>query len=181
MNGGIEPSRRGQTPSEPVSGPPGAALSILLLFGFLAFVFVFAATAGFVTSNNVDGWYETIRKPALTPANWVFPVVWNFLYFLMGLSGWLIWRSAGSFPAAGAPLAIFAAQVMLNFTWSVIFFGMHSTAGAAIEIFALLAAILATIFAFWRINRLAAALLFPYLAWVLFATYLSLAVWLLNR
>ena len=177
----IRPARGRQLPPEPSEQPLGTTLSILLLFGFLAFVFVFAAMAGFVTSSNVEGWYATIEKPPLTPANWVFPVVWNFLYFLMGLAGWLVWRTAGGFAAAGAALALFAAQIMLNFTWSVIFFGLHSTGGAVVEIFILIAAIAGTIVAFWRINALAAILMAPYLAWTLFATYLTVAVWLINR
>ncbi|KAB7739992.1 tryptophan-rich sensory protein [Parvibaculum sedimenti] len=153
---------------------------MLLLFGFLAFVFAFAGLGGYVTSTNIESWYVDLQKPSLTPANWVFPVVWNFLYFLMGLSGWLVWRSAGGFAPGGAALSIFGAQIMLNFTWSVVFFGLHSPGGALVEIFVLLAAIVANIIAFWRVNMLAGLLLLPYLAWSLFATYLTAMVWLLN-
>ncbi len=174
-------SRRRHLPPEPAAPQqPGTALSILLLFGFLGFVFAFASMAGFVTAHNVEGWYTTIAKPPLTPANWVFPVVWNFLYFLMGLSGWLVWRKAGGFAAAAAPLILFALQITLNFTWSVIFFGLHSTGGAAIEIFVLIAALALTILFFWRVTPLAAILLLPYLAWTLFAAYLTIAIWLIN-
>ncbi|MEN6543534.1 TspO/MBR family protein [Parvibaculum sp.] len=167
--------------SEPSAQTPGTIQSIILLFGFLAFVFTFAGLGGYVTTANIESWYATLQKPSLTPENWVFPVVWNFLYFLMGLSGWLVWRTAGGFAAGGAPLAIYGAQVMLNFSWSVVFFGLHSPGGALIEIFVLLAAIAANIMAFWRVNRLAALLLLPYLAWSLFATYLTAMVWLLNK
>lgn len=159
---------------------PGIALSILLLFGFLGFVFLFAAIAGRITADNLDPWYAALSKPALTPADWVFPIVWNFLYFLVALSGWLVWRTAGGFMAAGAAMSLFGAQMMLNFAWSVIFFGMHSLGGAAIEILVLVGTIAATVVSFWRINVAAAALLLPYLAWSLFATYLTIDIWLLN-
>mgnify|MGYP005814982103 CR=1 FL=1 len=160
---------------------PGVGLSILLLLAFLAFVFVFGALAAYVTTANLDTWYVGLHKPALTPADWVFPIVWNFLFFMISIAGWLIWRTAGSFPAAGAALSLFAAQMMLNFAWSVVFFGMHSLGGAVIEIFALIGFVGATILAFGRINILAAALMLPYLVWTLFATYLTIAIWLLNR
>jgi len=170
----------GRMPPGPSAQTPGTIQSILLLFGFLAFVFTFAGLGGYVTSANIETWYATLQKPSLTPENWVFPVVWNFLYFLMGLSGWLVWRAAGGFIAGGAALSIFGAQVMLNFSWSVVFFGLHSPGGALIEIFVLLAAVVANILAFWRFSKLAALLLLPYLAWSLFATYLTAMVWLLN-
>ncbi|MGB5947709.1 MAG: TspO/MBR family protein [Parvibaculum sp.] len=167
--------------TEPYMRTPGVAISILLLFGFLAFVFLFAAISGGITTANLGGWYAGLAKPALTPANWVFPVVWNFLYLLIAISGWLVWRTAGGFTAAGPAMALFAAQMMFNFAWSVLFFGLHSLGAAVIEVLFLVLAIVATIVAFWRISALAAALLLPYLAWTLFATYLTTAVWLLNR
>src|SRR5690606_12715073 len=100
---------------------------------------------------------------------------------LIAISGWLVWRTAGGFTAAGPAMALFAAQMMFNFAWSVLFFGLHSLGAAVIEVLFLVLAIVATIVAFWRISALAAALLLPYLAWTLFATYLTTAVWLLNR
>ena len=179
MSGEFVPPSR-QMSSEPSSQPPGTLQSIILLFGFLAFVYAFASLSSFVTTANIDSWYVDLQKPALTPPNWAFPIVWNFLYFLIGLAGWLIWRSAGGVAAGGAPLSIYGAQVMLNFSWSVVFFGLHSPGGAVVEICVLLAALVANIMSFWRISKLAAVLLLPYLAWTVFATYLTAMVWLLN-
>lgn len=160
---------------------PGVTLSILMLFAFLGMVFVFAGAAAWVTSSNIESWYAGIQKPSLTPENWVFPIVWNFLYFLIGLSGWLVWRAAGGINEAGVALSLFTAQLMFNFGWTVIFFGLHSPGLATIEIVILDASIAATAFAFWHVSRLAALLLLPYLAWTLFATCLTIAVWALNR
>lgn len=165
---------------EPVK-TPGVMLSILMLFLFLGVVFACAAAGGAVTTANIEGWYADIAKPALTPANWVFPIVWNFLFFLMGIAAWLTWRAAGGLNAAGGALSLFGAQLMLNFAWSVLFFGLHKPGLAIFEALALDAAIAATIWAFWHLSRLAALLLVPYLAWSLFATYLTAAVWFLNR
>lgn len=177
--GGASPSARTETGGRVPT--PGIALSILLLFGFLGFAFLFATIAGRITAENLDPWYAALAKPALTPADWVFPIIWNFLYFLVALSGWLAWRTAGGFMAAGAAMSLFGAQMMLNFAWSVIFFGMHSPGGAAIEIVVLAGTIAATVVSFWRINVAAATLMLPYLAWTLFAAYLTVAIWALNR
>lgn len=176
MTGTPNGTQAGETPGQ----TPGVGLSILLLFGFLAFVFAVAGVGGEVTTHNIESWYAGLQKPPLTPAEWVFPIVWNFLYFLIALAGWVAWRTAGSFPAAGGAMSLFAMQMMLNLAWSVVFFGMHSPGIASIEILFLLAAIAANMVAFWRINVVAGALLLPYLAWTLFATYLTFAVWFLN-
>lgn len=171
----------GENRSSSTASQPGTTATILSLFGFLAIVFVFAAAGGAVTAPQIDGWYAGLAKPALTPVNWVFPIVWNFLFFLIGLAGWLVWRTAGGIDRAGAALSFFLAQLMLNFAWSVIFFGLHSPGGATIEILVLVATVMATVLAFWRISRIAALLMLPYLAWCVFATYLTVAIWLLNR
>ena len=170
--------RSGQA-TEPAQ-TPGVLLSILMLFAFLGVVFACAAAGAYVTTSNLESWYEGIAKSELTPANWVFPVVWNFLFFLMGLSAWLVWRAAGGLNEAGLALSVFAAQLMLNFAWSVIFFGLHRTGFATFEIIVLNATIALTIWTFWAHSRLAALLLVPYLLWCLFATWLTAAVWTLN-
>lgn len=159
---------------------PGVALSILMLFAMLGVVFACAVAGGMVATANMESWYDGIAKPQLTPANWAFPIVWQALFFLMGLSGWIVWRTAGGLNAAGGALSLFAAQLMLNFAWTVLFFGMHRPGLAIFEILALDAAIGATIWAFWHHSRLAAGLMVPYLAWSLFATWLNIAVWQMN-
>lgn len=160
---------------------PNAVRSILWLLVFLGVVFIFAAAGGSVTATSVKTWYVTLIKPPLTPPNWVFAPVWTLLFFLMGLAAWLVWRRAGGIGKAGAALPLFFAQLGLNFGWSIAFFGMRNPAIAMIEIFVLLAAIIATVLSFSRIERLAGLLLLPYLAWTAFATYLTVAIWWLNR
>jgi len=160
---------------------PGAVQSILWLLVFLGVVFIFAAAGGSVTATSVKTWYVTLIKPPLTPPNWVFAPVWTLLFFLMGLAAWLVWRRGGGIGKSGAALPIFFAQLGLNFGWSIAFFGMRNPAIAMIEIFVLLAAVIATVLRFSRIEKLAGLLLLPYLAWTAFATYLTVAIWWLNR
>lgn len=160
---------------------PGVALSIVMLFAFLGVVFAVAFAGAAVTTANLSDWYNSIAKPELTPANWVFPIVWNLLFLMMGIAGWLVWRAAGGLNEAGGVLSIFAAQLMLNFAWSVLFFGLHRPDLALAEVIVLDLAITATIVGFWWHSKLAALLLVPYLLWTLFATWLTAAIWLLNK
>jgi tryptophan-rich sensory protein len=159
---------------------PGVARSILMLFAFLGVVFGCAAAAGYITAQSVTTWYVDIIKPENTPEAWVFPIVWNFLFFLMGLSGWLVWRKAGGLEAAGAAMSIFVLQLMLNFTWTLVFFGLHALGLAVVTNLALDVAIGLTIYLFCRHSRIGALLLVPYFLWSLFATWLSFAIWRLN-
>ncbi len=166
----------------PTSGQtPGVALSILMLFAFLGAVFAVAFAGAQVTTANLDVWYNSIAKPDLTPENWVFPIVWNLLFLMMGIAGWLVWRTAGGLNEAGGVLSVFAAQLMLNFAWSVLFFGLHRPDLALAEVILLDLAIAATIAGFWRHSKVAALLLVPYLLWTLFASWLTAAIWLLNK
>ena len=133
-----------------------------------------------VTATSVREWYPHIQKPWWTPPSAVFGPVWTVLYLLMGVSAWLIWRdTVGS--ARRSALLIFATQLVLNGAWSFLFFGLRSPGWAALEIVLLWSSIVATMLAFSRIHRLAAALLLPYLAWVSYAMALNFAIWNLNR
>lgn len=130
--------------------------------------------------GDFRSYFESLRKPPLTPPPAAFGPAWTTLYLLMGASAWLVWKRRAEDEAAAA-LALFAAQLVLNATWSVIFFGRHRTGRALLEIVLLWMTILATIVKFWRLRPLAGALLLPYLAWVSFAAYLNAGIWLLNR
>lgn len=99
---------------------------------------------------------------------------------MMGISLWLLVLAPASRQRTTA-IGLFLLQLLLNFAWTPIFFGLHRTDLAAIEIVLLLLALLATIGAAARVSRPSALLLVPYAAWVSFATYLSIGFWWLNR
>ncbi|WP_128477522.1 TspO/MBR family protein [Halorussus pelagicus] len=132
-----------------------------------------------LTADEVATWYPTLAKPAFTPPSWLFGPVWTTLYLLMGVALYLVWRSDDGRPRTVA-LALFGAQLVLNAAWTMVFFGAQAIFGGLVVILVLLATILATIGAFARIDRRAAALLVPYLLWVGFATALNLQIWRLN-
>ncbi|MEL7029602.1 MAG: TspO/MBR family protein [Pseudomonadota bacterium] len=134
---------------------------------FLAANFA-AASSGAVFRPG--DWYDALSKPAWTPPDWLFPVAWSVLYVMIAAAGWLIWREAGWTAPA---LALYALQLVLNAVWSALFFGLRRPGWALIEVSVLWAAIVATIWAFYPISPLAAALMAPYAVWVTFAAVLN--------
>lgn len=149
--------------------------------GALAFVVGCEAVglAGAAVTDPASDWYRALAKPSFQPPAWVFGPAWTLLYALMGLAAWRVWPRRAE-PAARSALVLFGAQLAVNAAWSPVFFGAHAV-GAALAVIAVLAVLVAaTIVAFRRVDRTAAALLLPYLAWVLFATVLNAAILRLN-
>ncbi len=135
--------------------------------------------SGFFTVSAIPGWFQTIEKPSWNPPNWVFGPVWTSLYVLMGIAMLLIWTRPKS-PLRQRALYLNAAQLVLNFFWSLIFFNLHAIGWALLEIGVLWVLIVSTMFAYDRVYKPAAWLLLPYIVWVTFATMLNGAIWWLN-
>jgi tryptophan-rich sensory protein len=150
-----------------------------LLF-WLAVCFAVAGISGRWTAVEVVGWYKTLRMPAIAPPNWLFGPVWTLLYALMAVAVWRVALTAAT-PARNLAIALFLAQLALNFAWSLIFFRWHAIGWAFAEIAALWVAIAATALAFARVDLPAAWMMAPYLAWVSFASLLNFLIWRLNR
>lgn len=132
------------------------------------------------TLPNIAPWYDSLDKPPLTPPNWLFGPAWTTLFTLMAIAFYRILRLETGAPGRKRAIALFAAQLVFNVGWSFAFFGAHSPALGLCVILPMEALILATIHAFWRLDRVAAWLLLPYPLWVAFATYLNAGVWALN-
>ena len=142
-----------------------------------------ALTSGlgsWATIPNIPAWYEGLAKPPLIPPNWVFGPVWTLLYLLMAYAVWRVMSAPAALPGRGRAIAMFFVQLGLNALWPWAFFAARNPAAGALNIVALDLAVLATLYLFWRVDRVAALCLVPYLAWVIFATYLNLGVWRLN-
>jgi tryptophan-rich sensory protein len=137
------------------------------------------AAIGAAASVNAASFYAQLVQPDWAPPSSWFGPVWAVLYASMGIAAWLVWRKRGLLEARGA-LTLFLAQLALNSLWSWLFFGWHRGALAFADILLLWVLIVATLIAFWRVQRLAGALLGPYLLWVTFAAALNYAVWQLN-
>ena len=128
----------------------------------------------------MNDWYESLQRPLLTPPNWVFGPVWTVLYIMIAISILLFVKNY----KAGSGLGIYfliALHLITNFSWTVLFFRMQNPGLALIDIVILDVSLVIMIYYFWQTNRIASILLWPYLIWVLFATYLNFSFYILNR
>lgn len=145
---------------------------------WLALCFV-AAAIGSAASLQAGQFYAQLVRPDWAPPGYLFGPVWTVLYALMAISAWLVWRING-YRGASSALTLFLVQLGVNALWSWLFFAWHLGAISFAEIVLLWVLIVATLIAFWRISRLAAVLLIPYLLWVSFAAVLNYVMWQLN-
>lgn len=130
---------------------------------------------GLITNSSID--YAIINRPKISPPGWIFPVVWTILYILMGISyGLLIENKKNDLKTK----SIYIAQLFLNYSWSIIFFTLKLRFLAIIWIILLVISIIIMIAIFFKRNKISGILQIPYLLWCLFATYLTISIYLLN-
>ncbi len=132
--------------------------------------------ASFLTGENMS-LFDSIRKPPLSPPDWLFPVTWTVLYVLMGIASYLVLLTC---KPDCTPLIVYGVQLAFNFAWSLFFFNLRLYLFSFLWLILLWLLILTTILLFRRISKTAACLLLPYLLWVTFAGYLNFGIFLLN-
>lgn len=124
--------------------------------------------------------FALMRKPPLAPPAWAFPVTWTALYVMMGAASYLVYASGASRVRRERALTFYALQLGMNFFWSIIFFSLERYLTAFIWLVGMWMLILICTVLFWHIDRRAGRLMLPYLAWVAFAGYLNMGIFLLN-
>jgi translocator protein len=147
------------------------------------FWFLVAGVGGVVTGGGIDnGWYGGISKPAWTPDGVVIGAVWTTIFVLTSLSMILSWNNKARFARGrfGLVVGLFVINGALNVLWSYLFFGQHLLGAAVFEAGILGLSVVALITLIRPVSRLASSLLFLYLIWVAFATYLTYTVWMMN-
>ncbi len=139
----------------------------------LVIVYAIAFIGSLFTSSSVNtSWYDSI-KPVITPPSFVFPIVWNILFFLIALSLYFAWIKSNKKQKKKIAI-VFGINLFFNVLWSVLFFTMRNPLLSFFELlFLLLPSIIAMIFVTWKIKKLSAYLLIPYLIWVSFAGVLN--------
>jgi benzodiazapine receptor len=151
---------------------------VLALLGFLGLCLLVDMSAGMVTAGSVQGWFSGLTRPPFAPPNWLFAPVWTVLYFMIGIAAWLVWRTGR--PEAYRALRLWGWQLLANALWSPAFFGLHSPGLALAVILVLLVLAALTLWRFAAVERIAALLLAPYLAWGVYAAYLTAGFFVLN-
>ena len=150
-----------------------------LLVFWLAVVFAVSFAGSAVTLPKIPTWYAGLAKPSFTPPNWLFGPVWTSLYVLMAVAAWRIGRVLDTASRQRA-IGMFCVQLLLNAIWSPVFFGLEAPRLGLAIIIAMVAAVIATLVAFWRLDRIAGIMLVPYLCWISYATALNAAIVVLN-
>jgi benzodiazapine receptor len=153
---------------------------IQLVLGAIGWLAITFGAAWLGSRSMPDEWYKNLKKPAWNPPNNIFAPVWTLLYLLMAAAAWILWKNL-DLSMAIFPLILFVVQLLLNATWTWTFFKLHRPGMALADILVLLMVIMAMLAIFWEFEPLAGALLLPYLAWVLFATFLTWTIWRMNR
>lgn len=125
--------------------------------------------------------FEALNKPPLAPPAWAFPAAWTLLYILMGIAAYLVYCSEKYPGRIERALTFYAVQLFMNFCWTLIFFNLKLYLAAFIWLVLLWGAIAGPALLFRFISKPAGWLMLPYLAWVTFAGYLNLGVYILNR
>jgi tryptophan-rich sensory protein len=148
------------------------------MIAFIVFVALVALAALGGAGFQPGAWYSALSKPEWTPPGWLFAPVWTILYVAIAVAGWLVWRRSGG--RLNAALVLWLVQLALNATWSWVFFGLHRTDIALINIAALLACIVAFGVVARPVSPVSAALFVPYALWVAFATALNYSIWQRN-
>lgn len=167
----MSPSNVAGVSSKPVR------LQVVGLIGWLLLCLGVGAVGGIASASAAE-FYAELTRPSWSPPAWLFGPVWSFLYVLMAVAAWLIWRTVSK----GTTLALwlFVVQLALNALWSWLFFAWRLGGWSFADIVLLWILIVCTIVSFWRICRIAALLLFPYIIWVTFASALNWTLWQTN-
>lgn len=144
-----------------------------------AIVFLGFLSGKLANSGFGNRWFDALLKPAAMPPGWAFGVAWTILYVLMALAFAMVLHARGA-RGRGAAITLFLVQLVMNLTWSPLFFRAHQVGQALFLLVALFLVVAATTLLFWRIRRLAGVLLLPYLAWLAFASFLNYEIDRLN-
>lgn len=130
-----------------------------------------AATGARATARGKP-WYRLLRKSSLNPPAAAFGPVWTGLYAASALSAARVYRAEPS-PARSRALVLWGTQQALNAAWSPLFFGQRRPRAALLDLGLLWGALGTYAAQAQRVDRAAAALVLPYLAWVSFAGFLN--------
>ncbi len=134
---------------------------------------------GSLTKPEISAWYSALNRSTLTPPNYVFPIAWTILYGIIGACGWLIW-CAQAFPKLSVIKTLYVAQLILNWSWTPLFFHYHLTGLSLVVLIAMDILVGTIIYLTYPKIRAVSLLMIPYLSWILFASYLNFYIWQYN-
>ncbi len=138
---------------------------------YIFFPLICGSLVGIIIAKFMD--YETLVKPFLSPPGFIFPIVWSIIYLLLGISYFLI-------PNKKNINKIYYISLFINLLWSIFFFVLKWRLFTCIWTILLLISVVYLLINFYKENKVSFYLNIPYLLWLIFATYLTFGVYLLN-
>jgi translocator protein len=153
------------------------SLILILLVTFLS-----SSIAGWVTRINIDPWYQTLNKLSFSPPNWIFGPIWTILYAFMSIAIWIVYEKYKASDAHFSKkiMRLYFYHLIINLSWSFVFFYFHLILMAFINILLLIFAIILLMFLYYPKSKISFVLMIPYLAWVSFAAILNFGLYLIN-
>lgn len=150
--------------------------SYLSLIIWVISLVAIGAAIGASTETSVDTWYHALNRSPLTPPSYVFSIVWTILYILIAISGWIIWKSQ-FFLELPTIKKLYIAQMLLNWSWTPLFFGHHLVSFALICLCLIVILVAILIVKSHKNLPAISGLLIPYLLWLTLATHLNFYIW----
>ncbi len=147
------------------------------LFAIVVATFLITFPAGFVTRAALDPWYYNLAKPAFNPPNWIFGPVWTLLYIMMSVAAWLAYKKSKN---SNKILAVYFIHLLINASWSYVFFYYKQIFLASFIISIIIFFILYLMILYSKCSKPSVVLMLPYFAWSTFALYLNSTIYILN-
>ena len=153
------------------------SLIFILLITFLS-----SFIAGFITQLNIDPWYQSLNKLSFSPPNWIFGPVWTVLYAFMSIAIWVVYEKSKKSDLIFSKkiLRYYFYHLVINLSWSFIFFYFHLIFFAFINILFLIITIIFLMYLYFPRSKISFILMVPYLLWITFAAVLNLGLYLIN-
>ena len=147
------------------------------LFLIVVATFLITFPAGFVTRAALDPWYYNLAKPAFNPPSWIFGPVWTLLYAMMSVAVWLAYKKSKN---SNKILAVYFIHLLINASWSYVFFYYKQIFLASFIISIIIFFILYLMVVYSKYSKPSVVLMLPYFAWSTFARYLNSTIYILN-
>jgi tryptophan-rich sensory protein len=149
----------------------------LSLFAITVVTFLITLPAGFVTRAALNPWYYNLVKPEFSPPNWIFGPVWTALYLMMSVAAWLAYKRSKH---SNKILVVYFIHVLINASWSYVFFYYKQIFLASFVISIIIFFILYLMILYSKYSKPSVVLMLPYFAWSTFALYLNSTIYILN-
>lgn len=149
---------------------------IPLIIGYLS-----SALSSLISGISVSTYYSQLIKPSFAPPSFIFPIVWTILYVLMGISAYIILKKGYDLSKVKDAMFYYWLQLILNFIWSILFFGLDLRFTALVTLALLVIVVTIMIYKFNKLDKRAAYLNIPYLIWLLYALFLNYFIWMINK